>query len=137
MRTTLPAIAALSLVFGGCVGSPTGPDPPELTHPNEILMQQFLNCNTDHHGISPVALWFFRGERAYFTVREGPNEGKLAFAACRAGRGADYVTCDRRYIRETNRAGLADPAAHEVAHITGDMDEPPLKTMRPALAVCS
>ncbi|KKL14048.1 hypothetical protein LCGC14_2519710 [marine sediment metagenome] len=131
MRTTLPAIAASSLVLGGCVGSPTGPDPPELTHPAEMDMQGAINCAADALGTRELELWFWY-DREWITL----EDGRLAFVACRAGLQSRVVKCDHRWVLESAHLERVETAAHEVAHVAGDYEEPPLETMAQALAVC-
>jgi len=131
-------ILSLALVFlsvlMGCGGgsSTTGSKFPELTHPNELMMQALITCNADHHGRGEIKLSWFRGERRYFTTANG----KLGFAACGAWPGANYVECDHAWVLQAQRAELADAAAHEVCHITGDLQEPPAACRDKAMETC-
>lgn len=109
---------------------PTGLEPPELKHPNELLMFELLQCNAQFHEIGPLRL-FWR-ERIYLTT----PDGKLGFVACAAFPYSDVVKCDQRWVRETTRVGLYEAASHEVCHIIGNLNEPPLECMIPAWEVC-
>lgn len=127
------ALAVIALLFvAGCAVNPAGPTPPEFTEPNEFLMLELILCNADYHGLGPLELFWFKGERRWFEL----PDGRLGFAACGAWPGADYVECDHRWVLEAARAELADAAAHEVCHITGHMEEPPAECRDKALEVC-
>ena len=94
-------------------------------------MQALLDCNAEVQNVGPLELWFTE-QREWITQ----EDGRLAFVACRAGRDAYYVTCERAWIHEAARTELAYAGAHEVSHIAGDYEEPPLKTMAAGLEKC-
>jgi hypothetical protein len=129
----VPLYLALLLLLSGCgTTTSTGPEPPELGHPNEILMQALIDCNANYHSLGKIDLFWFKGERRWFEL----PDGRLGFAACGAWPDADYVECDHAWVLEAQRAELADAAAHEVCHITGDLREPPTECRDKALEVC-
>jgi hypothetical protein len=97
-----------------------------------LLMQALIDCNANYHSLGKIDLFWFKGERRWFEL----PDGRLGFAACGAWPDADYVECDHAWVLEAQRAELADAAAHEVCHITGDLREPPTECRDKALEVC-
>ncbi len=119
-----------ALVLASCA-SPTGPEPPELTHPNELILDDLVQCNAEFHGLGHIDI-FWRSRINIVT-----EDGLLGIVACAANEGADYIQCDQEWVRGASRVGLKEVASHEVCHIAGFMDEPPLKCMMPAWEKCN
>jgi hypothetical protein len=121
----------LLIVWSTACSSPTGPTPPELTHPNELILNDLVQCNAEFRGLGHIDI-FWRS-RIYITTANGA----LGIVACAANKGADYMQCDQRWVHGASRVGLKEVASHEVCHIAGHMDEPPLACMVPAWEKCN
>ncbi|KKK79271.1 hypothetical protein LCGC14_2835160 [marine sediment metagenome] len=124
------ALLGLLLAAAGCA-APTDRALPELTHPNEVFMQEAINCAVHALGTRELGLRFWEN-REWFTLADG----RLGFVACRAGPSSTAVKCDHRYVLEAKHLDLRETAAHEVCHVSGDYNEPPLECMGPVLEEC-
>lgn len=115
------------------MGPPTGPDPPELTEPNELYLHNRLQCNALYHQLGyDIEIWWV--PRRFVTL----PDGRLGWIGCSASPGADFVRCDQKWVNAdtTTRLVLNEVAAHETCHISGDMREPPEACMILALERC-
>ncbi len=123
-------VLAFLAVAAGCA-SPTAPTLPELTHPNEILMQAEIDCAVEALGTRELGLRFWE-DRQWYTR----PDGRLGFTACRAGVGSTVVRCDHAWVLAAAPLDLRETAAHEVCHVSGDYAEPPRACMARVAKTC-
>lgn len=123
------AVGCLLYVLVGCTSPPTGPTPPELTHPNEILLNELVQCNADYHGLGHLDIAFFDACRP--TVAP---DGKVGCSDGGAWPYANWVEFWHSWVLDPRRTrnDLADIAAHEVCHASGIWGEAEIPACRDA-----
>ena len=127
--------ALLGVLFLAGCALPTAPDPPELTHPNEILLDELVQCNAEYHGLGPLQVRFFEVARPATLP-----DGQLGLVAGAGWPGATWVEFWHEWVLDPRRirSDLAEVAAHEVCHVSGIWDEAAIPACRDAaLLVCN